>query len=84
LETVERQRTALEGNPDDASTHASLVAKAADGLRLAMQQRDQCQMELIHCMASGVRAVPLTPQSPGPAQPFFTPDNDGPSSRFGD
>ena len=84
LETVERQRTAHESNPDDASTHASLVAKAADGLRLAMQQRDQCQMELIHCMASGVRAVPLSPQSPAPAQPFFTPDNDGPSSRFGD
>jgi hypothetical protein len=84
LETVERQRTAVESSPDDASTHAALVAKAADGMRLAMQQRDQCQMELIRCMASGVPAVPVIPESPGPSQPFFTPDNDGPSSRLPD
>jgi hypothetical protein len=79
LEAVERQRTALEGTAGDASTHASLVAKAADGLRSAMKQRDECQMALIQCMATGVPAVAI-PASPLPAQPFFTPGSEGPST----
>jgi hypothetical protein len=79
LETVERQRT-HEDTAADAQAHASLVAKAADGLKSAMQQRDECQMELIRCMASGVPAVPVIPDSQAPAQPFFTPGTQGPSS----
>jgi hypothetical protein len=79
LAVVERQQTS-EHTTGDAAAHASLVAKALDGLRTAMQQRDECQMALIQCMASGVPAVPVIPTSAAPPQPFFTPGTDGPPS----
>jgi hypothetical protein len=80
LEVVERQRTATDdGTPTDASTHATLVAKAVDGLKTAMQQRDECQMALIRCMSSGVPAVPVIPGAEAPTQPFFTPGTQGPT-----
>jgi hypothetical protein len=69
LEAVEKERTQVDAS--GGASHESLVAKADEGLNHAMQQRDQCQLDLIHCMASGVPAVPVIPsQVP---QPFFTP-----------
>jgi len=79
LAVVERQQM-NERTTSDAAAHAALVAKAVDGLRTAMQQRDECQLALIQCMASGVPAVPVIPKSAAPAQPFFTPGTDGPPS----
>jgi hypothetical protein len=79
LEAVERERTIVDG-PVDEPAHASLVAKAVEGLRNAMQQRDQCQMDLIHCMATGVPPMRIVPPPSPAAQPFFTPGVDGPST----
>ncbi|HEY5009502.1 MAG TPA: hypothetical protein VIH73_00005 [Acidimicrobiales bacterium] len=80
LEAVERTRSSGDVTSDDAS-HASLVTKAVDGLRAAMKQRDQCQMDLIHCMASGVPGLPVIAAVPADPQPFFIPgSNDTPSS----
>jgi hypothetical protein len=79
LEAVERERTMVDG-PADEPAHASLVAKAVEGLQNAMQQRDQCQMDLIHCMATGVPPMRLVPPTSPAAQPFFTPGSDGPAA----
>jgi hypothetical protein len=78
LETVERERTMVDRTANGES-HASLVAKAANGLKAAMIQRDECQLELIRCMASGVPAVPVIPAQ-APVQPFFTPGTESPPS----
>jgi uncharacterized membrane-anchored protein len=80
LEAVERERTVVDGTANEESTHASLVANADAGLKAAMKQRDECQMELIRCMASGVPAVPVIPTAQVPVRPFFTPETEGPSS----
>jgi len=78
LEAVERERTLV--NSDDEPAHASLAAKALEGLNNAMRQRDQCQMELIRCMALGVPAMPVN-TGPLEPQPFLAPGSDGtPSS----
>ena len=37
----------------DASAQANFLTKAVDGLNSAMRQRDQCQLDLIRCMATG-------------------------------
>jgi hypothetical protein len=80
LEAVERTRSTVDVTSDDAS-HASLVAKAVEGLSAAMKQRDQCQMDLIHCMASGVPGLPKIAPAPIEPQPFFIPgSNDTPPS----
>jgi hypothetical protein len=80
LEGVESARS-TEGVASDDSSHASLVAKAVDGLSAAIKQRDQCQMELIRCMASGVPGLPVVASAPDQPQPFFIPgSNDTPSS----
>ncbi len=76
LEAVDNTRTSSGEVAEDPSSHASLVAKAADGLRAALQQRDQCQLDLIHCMASGVPAVPVIPTPTTASQPFFIPGTD--------
>jgi hypothetical protein len=76
LEAVERERTLIDA-PSDEPAHATLVAKAVEGLNNAMKQRDQCQMDLIRCMASGVAAVPINSTAPLDAQPFFIPGPDG-------
>jgi len=73
LESVERQRS-VDGTVRDEPAHASLVANAAEGLDSATKQRDECQMDLIRCMASG-GALPVTPSAH--SQPFFTPGPDG-------
>jgi hypothetical protein len=73
LESVERQRTVLDAAPDEPA-HASLVAKAAEGLNTATKQRDERQMDLIRCMALG-GAVPVIPSAL--SQPFFTPGPEG-------
>jgi hypothetical protein len=75
LEAVERGRSKAASASDDSS-HASLVANAVDGLREAIKQRDQCQMNLIHCMASGVPAMPVVAPPPVQPQPFFIPGPD--------
>jgi hypothetical protein len=80
LEAVERERTASDESASDEPSHATLVANALNGLQAAMKQRDECQMDLIRCMASGVPAVPVIPNGPSPGQPFFTPESDGPTS----
>jgi hypothetical protein len=72
LEAVERTRSTAGVTGDDPS-HASLVAKAVDGLSAAMQQRDQCQMDLIRCMASGVPGLSVPAPAPTAPQPFFIP-----------
>jgi hypothetical protein len=77
LETVERPRTVVDNAPRDEPAHASLMAKALEGLDTALKQRDERQMDLIRCMASGG----LMPIVPSPhSQPFFTPGPDGTSS----
>jgi hypothetical protein len=68
-------------SPTDVSSHESLVANAVVGLRAAMQQRDQCQMDLIQCMASGVPAMPLAAPTPTEPRPFFIPGSNDPPSR---
>jgi hypothetical protein len=77
LEAVEKERTHVDV-ASDGSSHATLVAKAVEGLNLAVRQRDQCQLDLIHCMASGVPAVPVIPTLQ--PQPFLMPGPDGASS----
>ena len=77
LESVERQRTVVDRAARDEPAHASLVAKAVDGLNTAAKQRDERQMDLIRCMASGVPAMPVIPAAH--PQPFFTPGPDGTS-----
>jgi hypothetical protein len=80
LEAVGRTQSTQDVASDD-STHATLVAKAVDGLSGAMKQRDQCQMDLIHCMASGVPGLPVIAPVPVDPQPFFIPrSNDTPSA----
>lgn len=73
LEASEKERT--QAGERDGPSHASLVAKAVEGLNAAIRQRDQCQMELIHCMANGVPAVPVIPAALAP-RPFLTPGTD--------
>jgi predicted lipid-binding transport protein (Tim44 family) len=75
LEAVARARSTAEASSD--SSHASLVAKAVDGLSAAMKQRDQCQMDLIHCMASGAPGLHVVAPTPVEPQPFFIPGTDG-------
>ena len=75
LESVERQRAASTGDGPDDSAHASLLANAVEGLRSAMHQRDERQLQLIRCMASGAPGTPSMP--PAQSQPFFTPLTDG-------
>ncbi len=83
LEAVERERTLTDVAVEEPS-HASLVAKAIDGLNSAMRQRDQCQMELIRCMASGVPMVAVNTPAPLEPQAFPAPRSDGtpPSSPY--
>jgi len=76
LQAVELQRSPLDGTVRDEPAHASLVAKAAEGLDAATKQRDERQMELIRCMASG-GTVPMVPSVH--SEPFFTPGPDGTS-----
>jgi len=66
----------LGGGPNDATSHATLMANAVEGLRSAMKERDQRQMDLIQCMAMGGARVPVVAPPPD-AQPFFTPPTDG-------
>jgi len=78
LEAVERERTLVDLNEEPA--HASLAAKAVEGLNNAVRHRDECQMDLINCMASGVPAMPLN-TGPLEPRPFLAPGSDGaPSS----
>jgi hypothetical protein len=72
LEVAERTHADA---PSEGPSHESLVAKADAGLKSAMQERDQRQLELIHCMASGAPAMPVVPTLQ--PQPFFTPGADG-------
>jgi hypothetical protein len=78
LETVEKEHAAA-GTSRDEPAHASLVAKAVEGLHTAVRQRDQRQLDLIHCMASGKSVMQIVAPA-APPQPFFTPGTDGPSS----
>ena len=64
------------GDADAAASHAAALSKSSEGLRSAIQQRDQRQMDLIRCMASGVPGVPVITTNQAPAHPFFTPDAD--------
>jgi hypothetical protein len=68
------ERTHVDAPGEDPS-HESLVAKADAGLKNAIHERDQRQLELIHCMASGVPAMPVVPTLQ--PQPFFTPGVEG-------
>jgi len=78
LEAVERERTMVDSTVEEPG-HASLAAKAVEGLNNAMRQRDQCQMDLIRCMASGLPAMPVN-TGPLEPQPFLAPGSDGTSS----
>jgi len=75
LEAVAKERAPVDGASGGPS-HASLVAKADEGLNTARQQRDQRQLELIHCMAAGGHAAPVIPTTLEP-RPFFTPGAEG-------
>jgi hypothetical protein len=78
LEAVERNQSTTPNMTEDSS-HASLLAKATDGLSAAIKQRDQCQMELIHCMATGVPSMPAAAPTPTQTQPFFIPGSNDPT-----
>jgi hypothetical protein len=79
LVTAETERLNTEGSMIDDSTHATQLAKAVEGLSAALKQRNQCEMDLIHCMASGVpTAAPIVATSID--QPFFIPGTDGTST----
>lgn len=79
LEAVENERKLVDGPTSEEEAHASSVAKAVEGLNTALKQRDQCQMELIRCIASDP-AVPVAAPAPSDSQPFFTPRNGGTTS----
>jgi hypothetical protein len=79
FETVENHPKPVDGAASEQEAQASLVAKAVEGMNNAIKQRDQCQMELIRCMASGP-VVPVIAPVPSDSQPFFTPRNDGTTS----
>ncbi len=61
----------------DGTPHATLVAKAVEGLNSAVRQRDQCQLDLINCMASGGPAIPVNPTLQ--PWPYLTHGSDGES-----
>jgi hypothetical protein len=74
IQTVDRDRLGAQTNgaaPSDVD-HESLRTKSQSGYAAAVKYRDQCQLDLIHCMASGGgKSAPLgqlTPQQP--AIPF--------------
>ena len=73
LETVTKEQG--QDGAGGGASHATLMANAVEGLRSAMKERDQRQMDLIQCMAIGGARVPVVP--PANAQPFFTPPTDG-------
>jgi hypothetical protein len=73
LEAAAMERTDAEAASDGPS-HEAKLAKSLDGLNAAKRQRDQCQLDLIHCMASGTPAMRPAPLQ---AQPFFTPGPEG-------
>jgi hypothetical protein len=77
LEAAENEQRLVEGTSGNEPAHASLVANAVDGLSSAIKQRDQCQMELIRCMASGGGPAPVLSPTLPDAQPYFTPPTDG-------
>jgi hypothetical protein len=79
IQTVDRDRLgarrngAIDGeDPNSAGPsdvdHESLRTKSQSGYAAAVKYRDQCQLDLIHCMASGGgKSAPLgqlTPQQP--------------------
>lgn len=72
---VETERLSAEGVESDDATHATQLAKAVEGLSSAVKQRDQCEMDLIHCMASGAQMAPPI-AAPPKDQPFFIPETD--------
>jgi len=78
LEAVEKDRMLGDDGANEDPAHTSLVAKAIDGLKTAINQRDQCQMDLIRCMAAGPAAAVPAP-TPPESQPFFIPRDDGPT-----
>jgi hypothetical protein len=77
LESTKKERTLVDGVVTDESAQANLLAKAVDGLNSAMRQRDQCQLDLIRCMAADPAGPVIV--MPSTAQPYFTPI-DGTSS----
>lgn len=74
LDAVARGRTGIEPSADDQK-NAALMANAVEGLRTAIKHRDECQMDLIRCMASGATVMPVINRAPA-AQPFFIPGAD--------
>lgn len=68
---VETERLAADGAGND-STHAGQLARAVEGVTSAMKQRDQCELDLIHCMAAGAPSISTT-STPSNLQPFFIP-----------
>lgn len=71
---VESERFATDSANDP--THDEQLARAVEGLTSAMKQRDQCELDLIRCMASGAPSAPTTPAN---LQPFFIPGTTDPS-----
>jgi hypothetical protein len=80
LEAAARARTLNSAPADDEHSHATLAAKAVEGLNSARKLRDQRQLELIHCMASGAPAISLRPTTTLQPQPFFIPGTDEPTN----
>ena len=70
---VEAERLRGDDAQSDDEAHATQMAKAVDGLSAAKKQRDQCEMDLIHCMAAGAQAATPVASSPQ-SQPFFIPE----------
>jgi hypothetical protein len=74
--TFETERLTIDGAEINDAAHAAQMAKAVEGLSAAIKQRDQCEMDLIHCMASGAQMAPPI-ATPPQDQPFFIPGTDG-------
>jgi len=76
---VEAERLSGDDARSEDENHSTQMAKAVDGLSAAKKERDKCEMDLIHCMASGVQTT--TPiAAPPQHQPFFIPETDGKST----
>jgi hypothetical protein len=64
------------GHTDDMTGQefAELLRRAVDGRNAAERYRDQCQADLVHCIAEPVVEPRITPYDPEPLRPTFDAD----------
>jgi hypothetical protein len=57
---------------------AELLKRAVGGRDVAERYRDQCQVDLVHCIGEPVVGPRITPYDPEPLRPTFDTDATGP------